>query len=169
MLKTIRKPATAGEILAEEFMAPMGLTQAAPAVPRKRVNELCDNRRSVTAATALILTRVFGNSAAFWRNVQRRADTLGGAAFAARKRTHCARPTVGSHLTTHCLPCAAHVNIAIEAFRRFGKGRRRAALNIGDCFAYALAAATGEPRLFTGNDFTHTDIRSALPRAHPPC
>jgi ribonuclease VapC len=54
-------------------------------------------------------------------------------------------------------------DIAIEAFRRFGKGRHRASLNIGDCFAYALAAATGQKLLFKGDDFVHTDIRSALP------
>jgi addiction module HigA family antidote len=78
MLTTKRKPATVGEILVEEFMRPMGLTQAALAqamgVQRKHVNELCNNRRTVTAATALILARVFGNSADFWLNVQRRND-----------------------------------------------------------------------------------------------
>jgi antitoxin HigA-1 len=78
MLMTKRKPATVGEILVEEFMQPMGLTQAALAeamgVQRKHVNELCNNRRNVTAATALILARVFGNSPDFWLNVQRRSD-----------------------------------------------------------------------------------------------
>jgi ribonuclease VapC len=52
---------------------------------------------------------------------------------------------------------------AIDAFRRFGKGRHRAGLNIGDCFSYALAMATGDPLLFKGDDFSHTDVRSALP------
>ena len=78
MLTTKRKPATVGEILIEEFMEPMGLTQGALAeamgVQRKHVNELCNNRRNVTAATALILARVFGNSPDFWLNVQRRSD-----------------------------------------------------------------------------------------------
>ena len=78
MLMTKRKPATVGEILVEEFMQPMGLTQAALAeamgVQRKHVNELCNNRRAVTAATALILARVFGNSPEFWLNLQRRSD-----------------------------------------------------------------------------------------------
>jgi len=78
MLTTKRKPATISEILVEEFMRPMGLTQAALAeamgVRRKHVNELCNNRRTMTAATALILARVFGNSADFWLNVQRRSD-----------------------------------------------------------------------------------------------
>jgi antitoxin HigA-1 len=78
MLMTKRKPATVGEILTEEFMEPMGLTQSALAqamgVQRKHVNELCNGRRTVTAATALILARVFGNSPDFWLNVQRRSD-----------------------------------------------------------------------------------------------
>ena len=78
MLMTKRKPATVAEILVEEFMTPMGLTQGALAqamgVQRKHVNELCNARRNVTAPTALILARVFGNSADFWLNVQRRND-----------------------------------------------------------------------------------------------
>lgn len=57
---------------------------------------------------------------------------------------------------------AEQAGIAIEAFRRFGKGRHRARLNIGDCFAYALAAAMGQPLLFKGADFGHTDIQAAL-------
>lgn len=78
MLMTKRKPASVSEILVEEFMKPMGLTQGALAeamgVQRKHVNELCNDRRDVTAATALILARVFGNSPDFWLNVQRRAE-----------------------------------------------------------------------------------------------
>jgi addiction module HigA family antidote len=78
MLMTKRKPVSVGEILIEEFMQPMGLTQTALAkamgVQRKHVNELCNNRRNVTAPTALILARVFGNSPEFWLNVQRRSD-----------------------------------------------------------------------------------------------
>lgn len=78
MLTTNRKPATVGEILTEEFMHPLELTQGALAeamgVQRKHVNELCHDRRNVTAAMALILARVFGNSPDFWLNVQRRTD-----------------------------------------------------------------------------------------------
>ncbi|HEV3512191.1 MAG TPA: type II toxin-antitoxin system VapC family toxin [Candidatus Sulfotelmatobacter sp.] len=48
--------------------------------------------------------------------------------------------------------------VAREAYRDFGKGRHRAGLNLGDCFAYALARVTGEPLLFKGGDFGHTDI-----------
>ncbi len=53
--------------------------------------------------------------------------------------------------------------IAIDAFRRYGRGRHRAGLNIGDCFSYALATATDHPLLFKGDDFIHTDIRPVLP------
>lgn len=55
----------------------------------------------------------------------------------------------------------AQGTIALEAFRRFGKGRHRAALNFGDCISYALARTTSEPLLFKGDDFVHTDIISA--------
>jgi len=54
--------------------------------------------------------------------------------------------------------------IARDAYRDFGKGSgHKASLNFGDCFAYALAKSTGEPLLFKGNDFGHTDITPALP------
>ena len=55
-----------------------------------------------------------------------------------------------------------HADLAIEAFRRYGKGRHPAGLNIGDCFSYALAMATEHPLLFKGADFIHTDVRPAL-------
>jgi addiction module HigA family antidote len=78
MLMTKRKPASVGEILVEEFLEPLGLTQGdlaqAMGVPRKHVNELCNDRRAITADTGLMLARVFGNTADFWLNVQRRND-----------------------------------------------------------------------------------------------
>jgi ribonuclease VapC len=53
--------------------------------------------------------------------------------------------------------------IARAAYRDFGKGSgHAAALNLGDCFAYALAKDTGEPLLFKGNDFSRTDVARAL-------
>lgn len=56
-----------------------------------------------------------------------------------------------------------HAVKAREAYRDFGKGSgHRARLNFGDCFAYALATSTGRPLLFKGDDFTHTDLTSAL-------
>ena len=51
---------------------------------------------------------------------------------------------------------------ARRAWRRFGKSNHPAGLNFGDCFAYALADANGEPLLFKGDDFAQTDIPSAL-------
>ena len=54
-----------------------------------------------------------------------------------------------------------HLEAARRAWRRFGKGNHPAALNFGDCFAYALAKATGEPLLFKGEDFAQTDIEAA--------
>jgi ribonuclease VapC len=54
--------------------------------------------------------------------------------------------------------------IARQAYRDYGRGSGHPArLNFGDCFAYALARATGEPLLFKGDDFRHTDIAAALP------
>ena len=52
-------------------------------------------------------------------------------------------------------------DLARQAFLDFGKGRHKAGLNFGDCFAYALARATGEALLFKGDDFALTDIRRA--------
>lgn len=54
-----------------------------------------------------------------------------------------------------------HVTAARRAWRRFGKGNHPAALNFGDCFAYALARTAGEPLLFKGEDFARTDIEAA--------
>ena len=51
-------------------------------------------------------------------------------------------------------------HLARTAYRRFGKSFHPAALNLGDCFSYALSQATGAPLLFKGNDFVQTDIAS---------
>lgn len=51
--------------------------------------------------------------------------------------------------------------IARQAYQDYGKGRHKAGLNLGDCFAYALAKELDEPLLFKGTDFLHTDIESA--------
>ncbi len=101
MLATKRRPANVGEILIDEFMKPIGLTQGALAdamgVPRKHVNELCNERRAVTASTALILARVFGNSPDFWMNVHRRND-LSAAMHSPRERERIerARPLIAA-------------------------------------------------------------------------
>lgn len=52
--------------------------------------------------------------------------------------------------------------LAVEAFQAYGKGRHPAKLNLGDCFAYAGARANNAELLFIGNDFTKTDVTSAL-------
>ena len=58
------------------------------------------------------------------------------------------------------VPAAARAG-AVSAYDRFGKSRHRAALNFGDCFAYAAAKLDGEPLLYKGDDFPHTDISAA--------
>jgi ribonuclease VapC len=56
----------------------------------------------------------------------------------------------------------AQARIARDAYRDFGRGSGHPAqLNFGDCFAYALATETGEPLLFKGDDFGHTDVLPA--------
>ncbi len=56
-----------------------------------------------------------------------------------------------------------HAQVARQAYRDFGKGSgHRAGLNFGDCFAYALAKESGQPLLYKGNDFSFTDLTSAL-------
>lgn len=54
------------------------------------------------------------------------------------------------------------VSVAMTAWRRFGRGRHAAALNFGDCFAYALAKGRGVPLLYKGRDFSQTDIAAAV-------
>ena len=57
---------------------------------------------------------------------------------------------------------ANQTRLAREAYQRYGKGNHPAKLNIGDCFAYALAKARSEPLLYKGGDFTQTDVEAAL-------
>lgn len=77
-IPTDRAPIHAGEILLEEFLNPMGLTQRDLAdaidVPYQRVNELVNARRGVTPSTALRLAKFFGTTPGFWLNFQLRWD-----------------------------------------------------------------------------------------------
>ncbi len=57
---------------------------------------------------------------------------------------------------------AAHASLARDAWRRYGKGRHKAGLNLGDCFSYALAKERGQALLFKGDDFAATDIEPAI-------
>jgi ribonuclease VapC len=56
-----------------------------------------------------------------------------------------------------------HAEVAVDAWRRYGKGRHRAGLNYGDCFSYALAAVAGVPLLCVGDDFARTDLQVLRP------
>jgi addiction module HigA family antidote len=73
-----REPTHPGEMLLEEFLKPMGISQQRLArsirVPYQRINEIVNKRRGITPATALRLGRYFGNTAAFWMNLQLRWD-----------------------------------------------------------------------------------------------
>ena len=77
-LPSARPPTHPGEMLLEEFLTPMNLTQRELAeaihVPYQRVNEIINGKRGVTPATALRLARFFGMSAGFWMNLQLRWD-----------------------------------------------------------------------------------------------
>ncbi len=72
------QPTSVGTMLKEEFLEPMGITQGelakAMSVGRKTVNELCGNRRGVTAETAFLLSKVLGTTPEFWLNLQMMND-----------------------------------------------------------------------------------------------
>jgi len=77
-MKKMLAPVHPGEILQEEFMQPLGVTQYRLAketnVPARRINEIVQGKRSVTADTALRLAKFFGTSEMFWLNLQARYD-----------------------------------------------------------------------------------------------
>lgn len=77
-IPTHRAPTHPGEMLLEEFLKPMGMTQRELAnsinVPYQRVNEIINGRRGITPSTALRLAKVFGVSADYWMNIQLRWD-----------------------------------------------------------------------------------------------
>jgi addiction module HigA family antidote len=77
-IPTHRQPTHPGEMLLDEFLIPMGLTQRQLAdgihVPYQRINEIVNQRRGVTPGTALRLAKFFGTSADFWMNLQLRWD-----------------------------------------------------------------------------------------------
>lgn len=76
----------------------------------------------------------------------------------ARERARIFRTTLGLRL----VPIGeVEFDLAVEAYARFGKGRHPAALNMGDCHAYACARAHGAALLFKGNDFSKTDVPQA--------
>lgn len=83
------------------------------------------------------------------------------------RRTATSRPLFDDVMTaidSHIEPVTIEqMTVARTAYRDFGRGSGHPAkLNVGDCFSYALARTSGEPLLFTGDDFTHTDVVSVL-------
>jgi addiction module HigA family antidote len=78
MILTKRQPVSTAEMITEDFMVPLGITQgqlaSAMGVSRRTVNELCTGKRSITVDTALMLAKVFGNTPNFWLNLQQRND-----------------------------------------------------------------------------------------------
>lgn len=91
MIPRNRPPTPPGEILLEEFLRPIGMTQTALAermsVPLQRVNTLINGKRAVTADTALLLSEIFGTSPEFWMNLQTQCDL-----YAAKRRRDEKRP-----------------------------------------------------------------------------
>ena len=77
-IPTHRAPTHPGEMLMEEFLKPMGLSQRELAdaihVPYQRINEIINSRRGITPSTSLRLAKYFGTSADFWLNLQSRWD-----------------------------------------------------------------------------------------------
>lgn len=103
-IPTHRAPIHPGEILQEEFLVPMGVTQRELAdairVPYQRVNELVNGRRGITPETALRLAKYFDTTAGFWMNLQQRCALYEAQAAAApelaqipRRSTTVRRPT----------------------------------------------------------------------------
>jgi antitoxin HigA-1 len=78
MFEMKRRPTTPGEVLKEEFLIPLGMTQVELAakigVPLQRVNTIIAGRRAVTAETAILLAKVFKTSPEFWMNLQIAVD-----------------------------------------------------------------------------------------------
>ena len=89
-------PVHPGEILTEEFLAPLGITKNKLAIdlsiPASRIDQIAKGKRSITADTALRLARYFGNSAAFWMNLQADFDPRTLAEEARREIERSVRP-----------------------------------------------------------------------------
>lgn len=78
MIITKHKPVSIGEMITQEYLKPLKITQGqlatAMSVSRRTVNELCTGKRAVTVETALMLAKVFNNTPDFWLNIQKRND-----------------------------------------------------------------------------------------------
>jgi len=106
-MRQLLAPVHPGEILAEEFMQPLGVSQYRLAketdVPPRRINEIVQARRAITADTALRLAKFFGTSEMFWLNLQARYDLeiqrakLGPSLASVRPLTQLGKTESGSH------------------------------------------------------------------------
>ena len=119
-----------GEILAEEFLNPMELSQTALAraigVPPRRINEIVQGHRAITADTALRLAKFFGTSEMFWLNLQARYDLdiqrakLGSRLASVRSFAQLRQTAPGSR-TSRAVVAAAKSGAARSAYRRKAK------------------------------------------------
>lgn len=111
-IPTHRPPTHPGEMLLEEFLIPMGISQRELAdsihVPYQRINELANKRRGITPSTALRLAKFFGMSADFWMNLQTRWD-LYQAKQTERHELKRIRPRAGQ--TKQCPPDIAEIAV----------------------------------------------------------
>lgn len=130
-MKPSLPPVHPGEILLEEFMEPLGVTQYRLAketnVPPRRINEIVQGRRAVTADTALRLAKYFGTSEMFWLNLQARYDLdvqrqkVGAGLAAVRPFTQPSKRAVILPRSKRTLIAAAKKGAARSAYRRKAK------------------------------------------------
>ena len=99
------------------------------------------------------------SSVAVWETMAGLCRSYGMTVEAARARVRLFLDALGIRITAIG---EQEFDLAADAYARFGKGRHPAALNMGDCFAYACARAHGAKLLFRGGDFSQTDIPAAL-------
>ncbi len=89
-------------------------------------------------------------------------ETIAGLSRSYATAPEVARFQLGLYLTTGSFKIVnigpAEFEAAADAYARYGKGRHRASLNMGDCFAYACARTNGAKLLYKGSDFAHTDL-----------
>jgi addiction module HigA family antidote len=124
-------PVHPGEVLLEEFMRPLGITQYRLAketnVPPRRINEIVQGRRAVTADTALRLARFFGTSEMFWLNLQARYELdvqkqkTGSALSAVRPLSQSRKPTPPKPRSARALVTAAKSGTIRSAYQRKAK------------------------------------------------
>ena len=130
-MKRLLAPVHPGEVLLEEFMRPLEITQYRLAketnVPARRINEIVQGQRSVTADTALRLAKFFGTSEMFWLNLQARYDLdvhrekLGSGLAAVRQFKQVPRTPPRVSLSTRALVTSARSGAVRSAHRRKAK------------------------------------------------